>query len=515
MNAQLAFADGDFGDFRRVTSQVIHDCHALKAAGRWLAPVRFLRGKIQNGQQSRRLRQQAPAHFQRVLLACRSQLIQKRLGKKCVLRITDRAPERRRNGAVGFLIIHVKMREGVFQRIDAFHRDAVYTVAGPEKRRTHHARAINKRPAIGVQRSGEGDVSSRTERSMLDIVFARPCQFDGNTRDFGNLHSFFDVVGAAAPPESSAHEHAMDGDLIGLKTGYFRCHLARAAGHLSRRPDFAFVALESHCTVQRFHARMRQIRSFINRLQLAPGLSEYGCVVTVVLGDRAWLCGQLDHLLPDNSAAKPGVRTFVPLDLQCLAALHSRPGVVGENSYAARNDDNVSHSRNRPGLRRIHAGYFATKDRTTSQHCVRHAWNMRVNPELGGSAYFVARIKTFGWSANQFEAFGVFLRCVLRNRQLRRNLGERSISGPLTWADDEAVLGSKLRRIDVPLLRRCLDKHQPRSGSRSPHRLPHGANAGAAIHALHGSERCRIDWSKFGAHSGPIAIKLIGQNHRQ
>ena len=67
VDTQFAVREGNFGDLRRKTSDVVVDTDAARSTIRErLAPAGFLGRQFEHGQQTRRFRQQAPAQFQRI-----------------------------------------------------------------------------------------------------------------------------------------------------------------------------------------------------------------------------------------------------------------------------------------------------------------------------------------------------------------------------------------------------------------------------------------------------------------
>ena len=203
-----ALDDGKLRHNSRVAADVIHHGNTLMASSRGLAPTRTLCGLVHHGEQPGRIPQQTPPDFQRVLATQEGKLIQEALCEERVLRITHRAPERRRNPRVGFPPIDKDVRDGVFQRVDTLHRRAVYRTASSatKKRRAGDLGRQRHRPALCIHGTGKFHIRSRTIQVMLHIVFARPGELHGRSgHGLRHFHGLGNIVRTSTPPEAAAH----------------------------------------------------------------------------------------------------------------------------------------------------------------------------------------------------------------------------------------------------------------------------------------------------------------------
>src|SRR5678816_4194775 len=131
MNLKLAVGDGNFSYLRVEAAETIHDRDSPESSGRqWLAPPGFFSGKVQHSQKAcpSRSRQQFSAELHRIFSACGRDLVDERFHEECVLRMSYRAPEVRRNIDARFMIMNKNIRNGI-QRVghsgDAFAIDTI------------------------------------------------------------------------------------------------------------------------------------------------------------------------------------------------------------------------------------------------------------------------------------------------------------------------------------------------------------------------------------------------------
>ena len=112
-----------------------------------------------------------------------------------------------------------------------------------------------------------------------------------------------------------------------------RAAACRATGlHLRGRPNLATVRANAGRAVQRLHAGVRQVRRFIYRFNTLRSTCQTTCRVTLGSAGNTWLFRQFCHARANDGAGQRGIRTFVPGDVESLAALYRCPRVVSHHS---------------------------------------------------------------------------------------------------------------------------------------------------------------------------------------
>ena len=113
-------------------------------------------------------------------------------------------------------------------------------------------------------------------------------------------------------------------------------HVMRGLRALHAGPNFGLAVDDPARRGRRLHRRMRVVRNVILGLDLLVGACVSRGEVAVAAHDLARLFGRRLHLRAIGLGVIGRVRPVVPGDLQRLAALDRRPGVVSDHRDAAR-----------------------------------------------------------------------------------------------------------------------------------------------------------------------------------
>ena len=324
------------------------------------------------------------------------------------------------------------------------------------------------------------------------------------------------VVRRGAAPEAAAHVERVHLDLVGLEARHALRDLERRCLPLRRRPHVAAVRANVRRAVERLHRRVREERDLVHRVDLLRGARERRVRVADLPRLRARLGDEIGEHLRQLIARERRVRSFVPHDVERLAALHRGPRVVGDDRDAARDPDDVPDAGNRlrPGV--VHARHRAAHDGTARDDGVEHAGQTDVDPERRGAVDLGRRVETLRGRADETKVAGVLQRRRGGHRQLRRVLGERAVTQARVrrGVDDRAAIGAARRGVNAPARSRRLHEHLSRRRARLPKRRPRRADALAAEDPLRSAKRAVDAW-KLGADLRPVALEFFGQQHRQ
>ncbi len=136
-------------------------------------------------------------------------------------------------------------------------------------------------------------------------------------------------------PEAAAEQRDVDRDVLDRHAERLGEVLPRAVGALHRRPDLDLVAGDVDQRRRRLHRDMRHVRLVVLGADHLGRAGERGVGVALLADHLAGLGRGRRHLLVVLLAVVDAVRAVVPLDLQRLATLDRRPGVVGDHRDAA------------------------------------------------------------------------------------------------------------------------------------------------------------------------------------
>ena len=156
------------------------------------------------------------------------------------------------------------------------------------------------------------------------------------------------IVGLRFAAEAAAQQRHVDGDVLGRKAEHLGHQIVRGLRALHAGPDLRLAVGDARRRRRRLHRRMGEMRDVVFGLDLLGGA-----------GERR-LRSRLRCARPEpglravaSSVCAIGLRVVgrvgavVPLDLQRLAALDRRPGVVGDHRDAAQRQENRRRGRRR------------------------------------------------------------------------------------------------------------------------------------------------------------------------
>ena len=264
--------------------------------------------------------------------------------------------------------------------------------------------------------------------------------------------------------------------------------------------------------------RLDHVRRAAQRLvDVAGGLEALG---------RAVL-GEGHRLLGEALAALGRGRALVPGDLKRLARPIHPPPIVAHNRDAAEQPGQVVAAVDHEGL--LHSGLFldlvevgardlAAEHRAFDVDRVQHARNRDVDAEQRLAAHDPGAVDPAHGLADNDVVLGVFQRDLVRvgNRQQRRLRHKVAIAQlpSARGVDHHALARGALGDRDAPTLCRRRNQHSPRGGAGPAQRIPVHRRRQAAPGELRAVfqrvQRCVLD-----PHAGPIAIELLGDQHRQ
>ena len=124
---------------------------------------------------------------------------------------------------------------------------------------------------VRVQTGGEPIKPCRPVHVVLDILLARPDDFDGAIKMLSDLDGSNDAIDLQPPAKTAADQMIVDHDLIQRQAGGLcRCRLGSRDG-LRADPDFASVLADMNRAVHRLHGCVRKERELVSRLQFGAG----------------------------------------------------------------------------------------------------------------------------------------------------------------------------------------------------------------------------------------------------
>jgi hypothetical protein len=142
-------------------------------------------------------------------------------------------------------------------------------------------------------------------------------------------------------------------------------------------PDLAAVGRQLDDRVERLHRRVREIREFVGRAELARGAGDRRVGVAVLARRHARFRGELAVFAHDLVGAALFVR-FVPVDFQCVAALFRGPEAGRDDGDAIRHLHDGHDARHRLRGRRIERLDGRAEARRPLQQRDAHAGEGRV-----------------------------------------------------------------------------------------------------------------------------------------
>ena len=102
---------------------------------------------------------------------------------------------------------------------------------------------------------------------MLNVLFARPHDFDGPVDVFADANGGRHHVGFEPAAEAAAKEMVVRGDFLERQARGFRCVRLRAGDNLAADPHFAAIGSDMNRAVQWLHRRVRQERYLVFRIE--------------------------------------------------------------------------------------------------------------------------------------------------------------------------------------------------------------------------------------------------------
>ena len=150
----------------------------------------------------------------------------------------------------------------------------------------------------------------------------------------------------------------MDGDVFRRDAERLGHEIMRRLRALDASPDLHLAVGDARCGRRRLHRRMRQMRDVIFGLDLFGGAGHGRGGVAFMALDRAGLARRRLEFGAIGFRIIGSVRPVVPFDLQGVAALDGRPGVVGDDRQPARGQEAGGERRRRDLDDLHHAGDF-------------------------------------------------------------------------------------------------------------------------------------------------------------
>ena len=179
----------------------------------------------------------------------------------------------------------------------------------------------------------------RAVEVIAHIVFTRPDQLDGRPGLHRYQAGLGDVIIGKAAAEAPANPGNLDVHVLRLEPGYGDSRPGCARGQLRRCDDVSGFFGDMRKTVLRFERLMRDERDLV-----APRDDRlcrcYRCaIVAIVENDLALTLQHGRVLLPEFFGAVLRVGARIPLHREGFSPLHRRPGRIGDDGYAVRQNE--------------------------------------------------------------------------------------------------------------------------------------------------------------------------------
>src|SRR2546430_420304 len=272
--------DRDLRDLRAPAAEgKYHRDAAVNPGGKRLAPARFFGGELERALAARLLAEERTSELERILARRVRKLVDEAFEKETVLRVPDRAPEPHLDAArLPARVLDAQIGNVVRTVANALDAEFVHTVG----RQLHKVRALHDRRA-GYARGEERRASVRVHAARharhrggaievaARIVLAAVDELHGLAGDLGEHRRADDRIGREAAPESAAEVHRVELHLAGRDARDLGEDALRRTLGLRTGPDFDAVLAHPGGAVERLHARMREIRSFVFGLDFLRG----------------------------------------------------------------------------------------------------------------------------------------------------------------------------------------------------------------------------------------------------
>jgi hypothetical protein len=223
------------------------------------------------------------------------------------------------------------------------------------------------------------------------------------------------------------------------------------------------------------------------------------------------------------------VRTAVPFDLQALASLECRPGVVGNHGDAAQRLKQVRRFESFDGQRLLNARHFERslvivrldllsqhgrmldRRKDHARHGCVHAEDCFSSDDLGKVEQRIAFFADVAPLGTRLERDIFFF----GNRQLGRGAGNFAIAqlAAAGAMHDEMGLGRAFFRGNVPLRSGSADQHHAPGSAHLAHQVEAAANRVRPVRIL--LAVLRIANRLLQLDLGPVGVKFVGDHERQ
>ncbi len=361
-------------------------------------------------------------------------------------------------------------------------------------RRPDAAVQPRRRLALGVERGFEVFERDRVVVRVAQIVFARPhhlhrlaVQLLGDERGFGG------EVALALAAETAAEQRDVDGDVRGVQAEAFGDVVAHRLRALEAAPDLALAAGHTRRGRRRLHRGLRQVRDVVVGLHRLGGAAHRGIDIAAVANHLARLVARGLHRAAVGGGIVSRVRAAVPVELERFAALHRRPGVVGDHRHAGQRRkrhrqrraldlDDLHHAGHLQRGGGVEALQRRAEDRRARDHGVEHVGQHDVLPidrAAGGHRHAVDQLGLLLADVAKLRRRFQAQRVGLGHRQLGRvggDLAEAELA-PAGLVDQLVLHGRDFGR-----------GHAPARGGRG---FEHAARGGAAAAQRHEEVACR------------------------
>ncbi len=375
---------------------------------------------------------------------------------------------------------------------------------------------------------------------MAEILLARPQQAYRLVDGLGQHHGLGHVIVIEPAAVTTADAGHLDVDLGGGEAGQALHHGPGFLRSLGRHDEAGVILVQPHQAIHRFGSGVSQPRLEVGGVQPARGLLAGGVDVAVVAHAASWigLAGEQGAgLLLQCVAALAAAGTGFPFELEFLAALQCRPGVLGEYGHGRRDHriaprlarfgcelQHLHHALDRERGRAVDMRQRAVRPWAMHQHgdqCIRVVLVDGVTGESGHDAVCVDIAHRF---ADQ-----VIVRGILQRRQgggqgdlagVRRQIAIAEAAA--IPCDHHAGIATQLIARHAEPSCRCLQQQPARYRADLAQIVPGGGNrpADAADLAPVGPARLAIvaghaEAERHHADARPVGVEFVGDDPRQ
>ena len=192
--------------------------------------------------------------------------------------------------------------------------------------------------------------------------------------------------------------------------------------------------------------------------------------------------------------------------------------MLAEHGHAARHLHDVDDAGHGFRLGRVERFDLGAEHRRARDQRDQHVRPLDVDAELRRTADLGLAVQAFGRFADEGEILRLLELDLVRNRQLRRGIGEFTVAGLVFGADDESFFRAAVDRLHIPFLRGRGDQQcaRRRAGlAQLTERFPGAGRATGHLHAECGVRVGRRRRRVFDVNLVPVAIEFVGNDHRQ